>query len=210
MPGTTTRNQRMLLLTGTLLGWFALIVQFYLIIENRTASVPETILRFFGFFTILTNILVALCFSFVLAGKNAFFHKPGTQAAIGVYILVVGLVYNLVLRFLWAPTGLAWLVDELLHLVMPLLYLVYWFIYGSKQALQWRHVWAWLLYPLAYILYTLLRGSIVDYYPYPFINVTELGYPAVLRNSLLLTFVFLGLALLFVAVTRWKNKRSLS
>lgn len=208
MPGTTTRNQRVLLFTGAMLGWFALILQLYLIIENRTASVPETILRYFGFFTILTNILTALCFSFVLAGKNIFFHKPGTQAAIGVYILVVGLVYNLVLRFLWKPEGMTRLADELLHSVMPLFYLIYWFIYGSKQPLQWKQVWAWMLYPLVYVLYTLLRGSIVGYYPYPFINVTALGYPVVLRNSLLLTFVFLGLALLFVAITRWKNKRS--
>jgi len=49
-------------------GWFSLIAQFYLIIINRTTSVGETIIRYFNFFTILTNILVALCATTLLFG----------------------------------------------------------------------------------------------------------------------------------------------
>jgi hypothetical protein len=50
---------------GAFISWLAEILQLYLIIVNRTASIPETIIRFFSFFTILTNILVAVCFTTV-------------------------------------------------------------------------------------------------------------------------------------------------
>jgi hypothetical protein len=203
----TTGGQRLMCITGALMGWFALIAQLCLIIENRAASLTETILRYFGFFTILTNILVALCFTFLLTGKSKFFHKKSTQTAIAVYILVVGAVYNLVLRFLWQPQGLQWLVDELLHTVIPLFYLCHWFIHSSKQALPWKNALPWLLYPLVYICYTLIRGSIVHFYPYPFLDVDVEGYPSVLIACLLLTFAFLGLALLFIAITRIRNKK---
>ena len=83
-----------------LLGWFALIAQFILLIENRTTSLSETIIRFFSFFTILTNILVALGFSFLLLNGNSkwrrFFSSVSSQTAMTVYIIVVGAVYNIV------------------------------------------------------------------------------------------------------------------
>jgi len=87
-------------------GWVALIGQFYLILENRVASIAETIVRFFGFFTILSNILVTVAVTVLLlkrpAGWLRFFSKASTLAATGVYIFVVGLVYNTVLRFQWS------------------------------------------------------------------------------------------------------------
>jgi hypothetical protein len=83
-----------------LITWFAVIVQFYLMMDNRVTPGPETIIRFFSFFTILTNSLVAVYFTVQIQAKNqkGFWHQPGTLTAITVYILVVGLVYQLVLR----------------------------------------------------------------------------------------------------------------
>ena len=79
-------------------GWFALTLQFYLMLGNRVVSIPETIVRYFSFFTILTNILVALYASFLLLKPGSrlgnFFSKPATGTAITIYILVVGIVYN--------------------------------------------------------------------------------------------------------------------
>lgn len=70
---------------------------------KQNASVVETIIRFFSFFTILTNLLVALCFTFLLTKSSSalrsFFYRKSTLTAVTVYILIVGLVYNLILRF---------------------------------------------------------------------------------------------------------------
>lgn len=192
-----------------LLGWFALAAQLYLIIENRVVSVAETVIRYFSFFTILTNIIVAYCASVLFLNRNSkpvsFFNKPATITAITVYIIVVGIVYNAILRFLWQPQGLQYIVDELLHTVIPLLFLLFWILYAPKYSLKYKQAFAWLIYPLVYVIYTAIHGAITDYYPYPFINVAELGYKKVLINTGGLMIVFLGLSLFFIAIARFMN-----
>jgi hypothetical protein len=191
-------------------GWFALTAQLYLIIVNRVASIPETITRYFSFFTILTNLIVVFCCTFILlkpkSHTGSFFSRPDTLTAIAVYITVVGIVYNTVFRFLWNPQGLQLIVDELLHSVIPLLFIILWFLLTRKAVLKWKNIFPWLLYPFAYIISILIRGAFSGFYPYPFINVTELGYSKVLVNCLGLVLVFLFLSLLFVVIGKLKSK----
>jgi hypothetical protein len=195
--------QKILVLSGSLLGWFALIAQLYLIIINRSMSLLATVVQYFSYFTILTNLLVALCFTVLClqpkSGSLTLFLKPKLQSALTVYIIVVGVVYNLILRQIWEPKGLQMLVDELLHSVIPVLFLLYWLLYSDKKELQWKDAFLWLAYPLTYSAYILIRGFFTDLYPYPFIDVTDLGYPQVLINSLLLYLFFLVLSLILVA-----------
>ena len=101
---------KILIPLGAILGWSAIVLQLYLIIINRVATVPETIVRFFSFYTILTNILVASYFSFLWLKPDSqigkFFSLENVAAAITLYITVVGLIYNIILRHLWSPQGL--------------------------------------------------------------------------------------------------------
>ncbi len=182
--------------------WFAVITQFYLMLENRTAPVPETIIRFFSFFTILTNTLVALYFTLQTFTKdpNSTFNKPGNLMAITVYITIVGLVYQLILRHIWQPTGLQMIVDELLHSVIPVFVIIYWILYEKKSYIKWRSIPIYLIYPILYITFTLIRGHFSDFYPYPFVNVLELGWAKVLTNVLLLFGLFTALLSVFIGV----------
>src|SRR6185437_5722524 len=88
------------MVVGACLGWFALIFQFYLILANRQASVPETVIRYFTFFTILSNLLAAVCFSFLLFSPRSrwgkFFSASPAITAITSYIVLVGIVYNII------------------------------------------------------------------------------------------------------------------
>ncbi|MFA6058745.1 MAG: Pr6Pr family membrane protein [Taibaiella sp.] len=206
MQTNTTNNQRAFIIVGTCLAWFSLISQFYLIIQNRQADILETVFRYFGYFTILTNILVALCFSALLFKQNSFFHRSTTQTAIAAYIFLVALIYNTVLRGIVKPEGFDRVVDESLHVVMPLLFIIYWFIYTDKKPLQWKHIFPWLIYPLVYIIYTLLRGSFAHFYPYPFLNVDQLGYQSVLINCIWVSLAFLLFSLLFIAIGKGMSK----
>ncbi|MBP6022433.1 Pr6Pr family membrane protein [Ferruginibacter sp.] len=197
---------------AAVIGWIALILQLYLIIVNRTASIPETLLRYFGFFTILTNILVAVSLTMVyikgISENGHFLTRPKTLTATAVYITIVGLIYNVILRFQWAPQGLAKLVDELLHSVIPVLFIFFWVKFVPKQNIQWKNILPWLIYPLVYLGYTLLRGSFAAWYPYPFINVTDLGYGKVLMNSVMVTVAFVVIAVLFAGIAKAMSKRS--
>jgi hypothetical protein len=192
-----------------IIAWFAVIVQFYLMMDNRVASVPETIIRFFSFFTILTNTLVAVYFTIQSLAKNqkGFWLQPGTLTAITVYILVVGLVYQLVLRQIWEPEGMQKIVDELLHSVNPVLVLIFWSLYEKRDNIRWNQLPYWLIYPLIYLVYILTRGQLSGFYPYPFINVTDLGMKQVLVNSFFLLLLFLGLSAGLVWVAKRTSKK---
>ena len=76
-----------------MVAWFAVVSQYYLMIENRVVSVSESTIRFFSYFTILTNTMVAVyCTMQFFSKKPLRINRPGTLTAVTVYILVVGLV----------------------------------------------------------------------------------------------------------------------
>lgn len=191
--------------------WFALIFQFYLHINSEVASHAELLVRFFSYFTIDSNLMVAICATVIfLLPKTAigtFFKKPSVITAITVYITVVALIYNTVLRFLWVLSGWSSVLNELLHVVIPLLFLIYWIYFVPKQLLKWGNIWGWLAFPLVYICFVLVRGNYASFYPYPFLNITKLGLQQVILNCIFITLLFLTLFLAFVAIGKRQAKR---
>jgi hypothetical protein len=196
-----------LIVFGALIVWLTVIGQYFLMIDNRVVSLFETTIRFFSFFTILTNTLVAVYFSSLLLNQTSeirkFFEKPGVLTATTVYISVVGLVYQVLLRHVWEPTGWQMLVDELLHTIIPLYTVLFWYLYEDKSNVSWKVLPKWLIYPLIYLVYIMIRGHFSSFYPYPFVNVTELGYSTVLINSFFLLIFFVVLSTIFLALGKW-------
>lgn len=209
--GTTSSPRQLFSLLGAIIGWFAVGLQFYLIIVNRTTSVPETILRFFSYFTILTNTLVSLYFTAHLmqceTGMFRFFSRSTSAAAITVYITVVGLVYQFLLRHLWSPTGLQWVADELLHSVIPLFTVIYWWKFADRSGLQWKNIRAWLIYPFFYLIFIFTRGVFSGFYPYPFVDVNTLGYGSVVLNSVGMLAGFILLSFVFILIGKSVSKK---
>jgi hypothetical protein len=205
-------SAKIFLLIISVTGWFALIAQFYLIIANRVTSIPETIIRYFSFYTILTNIIVALCATVLLLKPvsrwGKFFSRQTTPTAISLYITIVGLVYNIILRQLWKPEGLQMIVDELLHTLIPVLFLLLWLVFVSKNKLNWKNILPWMIYPLIYSIFILTRGKISGFYPYPFMDIGKLGFNKVLLNSCILLIVFLAFSFLFVGIGKLMKKTS--
>lgn len=190
-----------------LTGWFAIIAQYFLMIENSTAPIAESTIRFFSYFTILTNIIVACYFTSVLFSKKDP-SQPNILTAITLYITVVGLIYQLLLRQVWDPKGLQKVVDELLHTIIPITVIIYWYFYSNKSMLQYPKMFGWFLYPIAYLVYVLIRGYYSGFYPYPFIDVSKLGPTAALINAGFITFLFAALASLFIFIGRAIYKKN--
>lgn len=190
-----------------LIGWFAVVMQYDLMIKNSTESFWETSLRFFSFFTILTNLIVAIYFTYQALQKNSYKNEhSGVLTAVTLYIVIVGLVYQIILRSTWDPIGLSKLVNELLHSLIPVLTFLYWYVYENKKELQYRLIVQWALYPVGYLFFILIRGHISNFYPYPFVNVTELGLSKVLLNSCWISLLFIGLSLLFIRIGKLLNQ----
>jgi hypothetical protein len=194
--------------------WLALGLQLYLEILRSLAGggpMATILFRYFSFFTILTNLLVALTLTLSLArskiGWGRFFSRATVQTGVAVYIAVVGAIYSLLLRHMWTPVGPQKLADALLHDVVPVAYVLYWVIFVPKAELRWRHALLWLIYPLVYMVYTLLHGAVSGWYPYPFVDAAILGFPRALGNAGLMLLLFLALGLLAVGIPRWTARR---
>ncbi|MBL0881839.1 MAG: Pr6Pr family membrane protein [Chitinophagaceae bacterium] len=191
---------------GSLISVIAVCLQLWVTINNREVSILDTIIQFFSYFTILTNSLVAIYFTslwFLPRTKlGLFFKKFTTTTAITVYILVVGIIYNVLLRNIWPVSGWGKVADELLHTCIPIYFLIYWLFFTENEKLKWSDALSWLYYPLAYFTYTLIRGEITHTYPYPFINVNKFGYQQTVINCLGIGTIFYGLFLLMIAISK--------
>ena len=149
--------------------------------------------RFVSSFTILSNLLVLGC-SVVLARDPLHdgLRWRVVRMATMVGITVTGVVHWFLLRPLLALAGGSYVVDKLLHVVVPVLAVAAWVMAGPRGQAARPQVLGALLWPLLWGAFTLVRGSITGWWPYPFINVDELGWARVLVN-------LLGVAVLFGA-----------
>ncbi|WP_223466606.1 Pr6Pr family membrane protein [Pseudomonas sp. GL-RE-26] len=206
--------RRRLVAMAAMLGWAGLSIQMYLIFHSRWtlgASLIGGLMSFFSYFTVLSNTLVATVLTCEWTSRESaarrWFLQPWVSSAIAVSIAVVSLAYNLLLRHLWHPEGWQWLADELLHDIMPLLFLGYWWRCVPKGTLRVWHIALWVIYPLLYFAYSLLRGHLLAVYPYPFVDVDKLGYPQVFINAGGLLAGFVVIALLVIGLDRWRARR---
>lgn len=203
------RARRPLAALAAAVDWIGLDLQLAVLHETAEARGVDFLtatVNFFSYFTILSNILAAAVLTASALRRDLpfleFLRRPGTATAVAVYMTVTGLVYLTILRTLWNPQGLAWVADVILHYVMPVATVAYWLVFVPKDGLRARAVPAWLIFPLAYGAYALLRGAVTGFYPYPFVNAADLGYPAVVGNVVLLTIGFAALGLVAVGVGR--------
>jgi hypothetical protein len=163
-----------------------------------------------SYFTNLTNTLIVVMAAALLRGRGrlagAFASAP-VQAAFSLYILFVGLAFWFVLggpqdvEFWWL-----WIPEVTAHTLSPLLGVVWWVVAVSTGVLRLWHPFAWLVYPIGYLGYWLVRGPIVGEYPYFFIDVSELGYAGVAVWTGILVAGFLVLGLAMWAIDRLRSR----
>lgn len=206
--------ERQCIRLAAVLGWLGLSIQLYLVFYGRwsvEASLLGGLVSYFSYFTVLTNTLVAAVLTSAATTRESrgrtFLLQPWVSSGIAVSISVVGLAYSLLLRHLWHPQGWQLIADELLHDVMPLLFVLYWWRCVPKGHLRLGHIGLWAIYPLLYFAYVLLRGRSLGIYPYPFVDVEKLGCPQVFLNASGILLGFVVVALVVLGLDRWRGSR---
>jgi hypothetical protein len=206
------KSRKVYILLATIIIWFALCLQFNVSLKLLNGDYFQTIKIFLSFFTVTTNIICAVCLTMLLFFENSrtgiFFAKASTLTAITVYIVAVGLIYNIMLRGLVHQEGWEQIANELLHVVNPVIFLGFWVFYVNKSQLKYKKTFSWLIYPLLYIVFIVIRGSLINKYPYPFIDVVKLGYPKAIVNTVIILIVFWLLSLLAVWFGKYFFKKS--
>ncbi len=200
---------------GALITWAGLILQFFLTLGSALArglGLLEGIALYLAYFTILTNLLVALALTAFAARPRStlgqFFRRADVCTALAAAIAFVSLGYIVLLRGQWQPEGLYLAADAALHYLSPLAFLVTWWLVLPGGRASWRIVPIALIYPLAYLLYVLVRGALTGFYPYPFFDVAELGYARVLASTAAMAAAYLVLTILLVAIARRRSAAS--
>ena len=179
-----------------LIAWAGLAIQFKATLGN-VGSIGETLWVLTRFFTVLTNLAVAVTFTILALGRRL---SPSLLAGVSLASLLVGVVYILLLRGLLELSGGALLADALLHKVVPVLAPLWWLFFAPKGGLNRLDPFLWALYPLLYFAYAIARGLTGDKYPYPFMDAGQRGWAQVLINSAVIAtcFILAGYAMLWL------------
>jgi hypothetical protein len=168
------------------------------------------LVNFFSYFTTLSNLFGSVVFvvGAVLlwraepgpTGQSAEV-APAVRGASVIYLVFVGVVFNTLL--VGANLGgLAVWVNVVHHMVMPVAVVVDWIIWPPRRPIALRTLWPWMGFVAAYVVYCLVRGAIVGFYPYPFFNPARVGgYGGVTLYCLAMLVGFVVIALL----VRWSG-----
>ncbi|HEY0964946.1 MAG TPA: Pr6Pr family membrane protein [Candidatus Saccharimonadales bacterium] len=158
-----------------LLGFSALITEIVILIERGKFN-P---VNFLSFFTVESNILVVV--TFLLSALAVAVGKPrkfdALRSATTVYIIIVGVGFSFLLSGLEgvALTAVPW-DNTVLHYLIPVAVLVDFLIDRPRRVMSFVKSLLWLLFPVVYLIYSLVRGAIIGWYPYPFLNPATHDY----------------------------------
>ncbi|AKJ11763.1 integral membrane regulator [Streptomyces incarnatus] len=175
--------------------------------------------RTLSYFSVQTGILLAVVM--LLSASRAWRARrplsPAVTGATLLYALISALVYHLLLAHTTPPFSMTgattapvrwhgqWATLQILHTLTPVAALLDWLLLTPAARLRLRRTAAWLLYPLAYLAFYLLRGAFLAptnpaRYLYPFLDAATHGYRSTLANALLLGLAMYALAVLLVAL----------
>jgi hypothetical protein len=167
-------------------------------------SIAATTVNFFSYFTILTNLLIALCLFASLAladnGLSRLLSGPSARTAVTAYGAVVALIYAVYLRNIGHDHGLERLADQVLHYVTPALFAIDWLLFVPKGQIRWTIIGTSLIVPALYATWTMIHGAVSGWYPYPFFNPGRIGHSETFANFARFALIFLAVAtaLLFI------------
>ena len=181
----------------------ALAAQF---VHGANGSILRTV-NFFSYFTVLSNLLLVVTFA-ALAARPALDASPrflvlrGTAA---LAMIITGIVYAVLLAPAAADVdvNLAW-VDLVVHTIAPVLAMVDWLVDPPPRR-PWPIAATWLIFPLVWLPYTMIRGPIADWYPYPVLDPDLEGPGSIALTCLGITVVF---ALFAAGLWWWTGPRS--
>ncbi|MFX1391541.1 MAG: Pr6Pr family membrane protein [Promethearchaeota archaeon] len=185
--------------------WFTIITGWIL-----SVGIPFSWLLSFRYYTMQTNIMVTIWFTLAIIWYN----KPETlkkiigplKGAFTLYITTTFIFFAILLQMFYHPTGWAAFSNLVLHYITPVAFIVDWVLTETKIRYEWKYLPYWIIYPVCYLLFSLINGSLTGDYLYPFLDISRVGIQGYLISLSFLIGVGIGLACIYILVNRYRTK----
>jgi hypothetical protein len=188
---------------AALLGFSALVTEIATLAARHRFNAGD----FFSYFTVEANTLAVI--SLILSG---FAVATGTtsrgleyfRGAVTLYMTTTILIFIVLLSGYPSAelTAVPW-DNTVLHYIMPIVIIIDWLIAGPRRAVAYSSAVLWLAFPLAYLAYSLIRGPIAHWYPYPFMDPSHHGYVGVAITSVVIAVILAVITWVIAIVPRW-------
>ena len=178
------------------------------------------------FYVHFTNLSNFLCLGVMLAGliqtvkkkEDSYVSAAPVLKFVGMLgILLTFLVFNIMLAGAEGRDPQAnWRVASLLfHVVLPILYILDWFLFYERKQCKWSYPVVSAIFPLAYAIFLLIQAVILKFdtsilipnsttpliYPYFFVNIDTLGWGVLMWIAILLA-AFVAVGYMFYGLDR--------
>ncbi|MGI8458656.1 MAG: Pr6Pr family membrane protein [Propionibacteriaceae bacterium] len=183
----------------------------------RSVGGTAALANYLSYFTVDSSVLAVVVLligaASAISGRGAESRRfTLARAAVVTYLVLIGVVYNLVLRGIPAQGETVGWSNEILHVVVPVALLLDWVLAPGRQRLEYHDVRVVLVVPIAWLVYTLIRGPLVldpfvgtpYWYPYPFLDpvASTGGYGSVAAYVVALTAIVVAFGLGVIRISR--------
>ncbi|MGG7463286.1 Pr6Pr family membrane protein [Plantibacter sp. YIM 135347] len=167
------------------------------------APLAQRLVEFFSYFTIESNLLVGVAAGMLAARPDrdgAVWRVLRIGSMFGITVTLI--IYHVLLAPLAAFTGVAAVSNIGLHYVVPVVAILGWILFGPHPSVTWRALFFAAIWPASYIVLTVIQGAITGFYPYPFVNITELGFVTVALNGVGVVLLLLAVGTVYLLADR--------
>lgn len=182
-----------------ILAWIPLLIMIIL-------SLSQLSFLLFSTFTFQSNLLVVLWLTLNLISYkwniNLKILQPAVHGAITLYISVTFIIFAILLAPGYVPEGIYIFTNLMVHYIIPIAMIFEWILTETDAEYKWSYELYWMIYPIAYLIYSLILGGVFSIYIYPFFDVTKLGVPGLVLAIIGLTSFFLLLGSFYIFLNR--------
>jgi len=175
--------------------------------EPGAAGIVGRTIDYFSYFTILSNIVVVIVATLLWRNPE---RRSGIFRVLRMDSLIMITVTGLIFAIVLAPDadlrGWQYLSNTLEHYITPVLTVLVFLLIGPRGLFRISTVFLALIVPMIWVGYTLIRGAVIDSYPYGFIDVGIHGYGTVTINLIGIVIFGIVLGLIFLGLDRWLSR----
>lgn len=164
-------------------------------------------LGLFRYYTLQSNLIVMIYFVLLYLGKIKHVTLHKFIGGIVVYITITLIIFAIMLAPTYHPTGWSQVSNIVAHYIVPVLVIFYFFYVKEKYNFRPKDVLIWISYPVVYILFMIVYGTITNDYLYPFFQVSEVGVLGLIITIFGLVFVFLLLSFSVMKIVSLQEKQ---